>query len=104
MLSLRDYLNFFFFYNSVGADASGYNATVGLKAPSEVIMTDGCGFANKAVLRMVQRRYQFESLPSAMQIRLRGTKVSLIVSVRFTSDHVASYFCAVAGTPPLAPR
>ncbi|KAI0042274.1 hypothetical protein FA95DRAFT_1564481 [Auriscalpium vulgare] len=44
------------------------------KAPSEKIMTDGCGFINQAALILIAQRLQLSSRPTAVQGRIAGSK------------------------------
>ena len=41
-------------------------------------MTDGCGFANYAVLKSLSQKFQWETFPTAIQMRIGGAKVSWI--------------------------
>ena len=49
----------------------------GGKVPTELIMTDGCGFANRNFFEAVQRQFKWPSFPSAIQVRIQGAKVRL---------------------------
>ncbi len=42
-------------------------------------MTDGAGIANIATLRAIQRKFEFDCLPTAVQVRINGTKVPEIL-------------------------
>ncbi|RXW18376.1 hypothetical protein EST38_g7477 [Candolleomyces aberdarensis] len=44
------------------------------KAPTEKIMTDGCGFINLAALTAITRKMGYESAPTALQGRIDGAK------------------------------
>lgn len=44
------------------------------KAPTEKIMTDGCGFINLAALAIITRKLGYESAPTALQGRIDGSK------------------------------
>lgn len=47
------------------------------KPPSEMIMTDGCGFISHKALRKLQDIFQWPIEPTAIQMRIGGAKVSL---------------------------
>ncbi|KAH9939845.1 RNA dependent RNA polymerase-domain-containing protein [Amylocystis lapponica] len=49
------------------------------KVPSEQTMTDGCGFANAAVLRKLQMRLHWDHEPTAVQCRIAGAKGLLLL-------------------------
>ncbi|KAJ7608165.1 RNA dependent RNA polymerase-domain-containing protein [Roridomyces roridus] len=44
------------------------------KAPSEKIMTDGCGFINRAAMVLITKHVPYSSLPTAIQARIGGAK------------------------------
>ncbi|KLO18824.1 hypothetical protein SCHPADRAFT_993271 [Schizopora paradoxa] len=44
------------------------------KLPSELDMTDGCGFINAHALRIIQQKLDLETLPTAVQVRFCGGK------------------------------
>ena len=45
------------------------------KPPSEVEMTDGCGFANAALMRYLREYLSWEVFPTVVQCRIAGAKV-----------------------------
>lgn len=45
------------------------------KVPAESIMTDGSGFANANFFHLLQQQFQWETFPSAVQMRIEGAKV-----------------------------
>jgi RNA-dependent RNA polymerase len=47
---------------------------LGVKTPSEKILTDGCGFMNGAALALITRRLCLPSRPTAVQGRVAGSK------------------------------
>jgi RNA-dependent RNA polymerase len=47
---------------------------LGVKTPSEKILTDGCGFMNGAALALITRRLCLRSRPTAVQGRVAGSK------------------------------
>lgn len=47
------------------------------KVPSELIMTDGCGLANYDFFHELQLQFRCETVPTAVQIRLNGAKVTV---------------------------
>ncbi|TBU26167.1 RNA dependent RNA polymerase-domain-containing protein [Dichomitus squalens] len=50
------------------------------KPPSEMQMTDGCGFANRAVMRMLHDKFPaWQDEPTAIQCRIGGAKGLLLV-------------------------
>jgi hypothetical protein len=51
----------------------------GLKAPAEKIMTDGCGFINRAAGIMIRRKLHLACRPTAVQARLKGAKGLFII-------------------------
>lgn len=46
----------------------------GSKAPTEKILTDGCGFMNWAALASIARAFQYSHFPTAVQGRIEGSK------------------------------
>ncbi|KAL6305950.1 RNA dependent RNA polymerase-domain-containing protein, partial [Sparassis latifolia] len=49
------------------------------KVPSEMEMTDGCGFISRRVLHDLQSRLQWQDEPTAIQCRVAGAKVCSIL-------------------------
>ncbi len=50
------------------------------KPPSEMQMTDGCGFANRAVMRLLHAKFRtWSEEPAAIQCRIGGAKGLLLV-------------------------
>ncbi|KAI0777795.1 RNA dependent RNA polymerase-domain-containing protein [Trametes elegans] len=50
------------------------------KPPSEMQMTDGCGFANRAVMRLLKAKFPtWQEEPTAIQCRIGGAKGLLLV-------------------------
>lgn len=50
------------------------------KPPSEMQMTDGCGFANRAAMQLLYDRFKtWERVPTAIQCRVGGAKGLLLV-------------------------
>ncbi|KAI5119272.1 hypothetical protein M0805_008053 [Coniferiporia weirii] len=49
------------------------------KLPSELDMTDGCGFANAALLKRLREKFEWENFPTAVQCRLGGAKGLLLL-------------------------
>ena len=48
------------------------------KVPTELIMTDGCGLANREFFEALQKQFIWDSqVPTAVQVRLNGAKVSV---------------------------
>ena len=45
------------------------------KVPAEKIMTDGCGLANRAVMKSLKEQFDWPEEPSAVQCRVGGAKV-----------------------------
>ncbi|KAF8633592.1 hypothetical protein AX15_001385 [Amanita polypyramis BW_CC] len=58
------------------------------KAPSEKIMTDGCGFINRAAMMEITRRMKYGSRPTAVQGRIGGAKGLWIVVPGDDEDHL----------------
>jgi hypothetical protein len=56
-------------------DATDWNK-VG-KPNAEQILTDGCGYANLALLQLAERFYRHDTYPRAIQMRFRGAKVCI---------------------------
>ena len=50
------------------------------KPPSEMIMTDGCGFANATLLSKLQEKFEWDNFPTVVQVRIGGAKVLQILS------------------------
>lgn len=50
------------------------------KVPNEMIMTDGCGFANAVLLTTLQAKHEWENFPTAVQVRIAGAKVLFLSS------------------------
>ncbi|TCD71443.1 hypothetical protein EIP91_010149 [Steccherinum ochraceum] len=48
------------------------------KTPSELIMTDGCGFASQSLLTTLYHKFRWESYPTAIQVRVNGAKGLLL--------------------------
>jgi RNA dependent RNA polymerase len=59
------------------ADAS--DVVKGTKAPAEKIMTDGCGFINRAAALIICRKLNLASRPTAVQGRIKGAKGLFII-------------------------
>ncbi|KAI0746913.1 RNA dependent RNA polymerase-domain-containing protein [Daedaleopsis nitida] len=55
------------------------HATKKPKPPSEMQMTDGCGFANRAVMQLLYDRFPWFIQPTAVQCRIGGAKGLLLV-------------------------
>lgn len=51
----------------------------GQKAPSEKIMTDGCGFINRAAALTIRRKLTLPYRPTAVQGRIKGAKGLFII-------------------------
>ena len=45
------------------------------KVPAELIMTDGCGLANRDFFEALQNQFKWSSFPTAVQVRINGAKV-----------------------------
>lgn len=45
------------------------------KPPSEMEMTDGCGWASAPLLQTLRQKYSWEAFPTAVQCRIGGVKV-----------------------------
>ncbi|OBZ77597.1 hypothetical protein A0H81_02409 [Grifola frondosa] len=60
------------------------------KVPSEMIMTDGCGFANRALLQSLQAKFRWPIEPTAVQIRIGGAKGLLLLHLDRVADHDGS--------------
>ncbi|KAI0372068.1 hypothetical protein BV20DRAFT_1065820 [Pilatotrama ljubarskyi] len=57
------------------------------KPPSEMQMTDGCGFANRAVMRALKGKFpSWQDEPTAIQCRIGGAKGLLLVRHDLTAD------------------
>lgn len=50
------------------------------KIPSEMEMTDGCGFINTSGLMALYKRGFWAGMPTAVQCRIAGAKVCVIVA------------------------
>lgn len=61
---------------SILAAASSAYDGIG-KLPSEMDMTDGCGWANAPLLKYLREVFEWESFPTAIQCRLAGAKVCI---------------------------
>ncbi|EDR15354.1 uncharacterized protein LACBIDRAFT_301565 [Laccaria bicolor S238N-H82] len=44
------------------------------KAPAEKIMTDGCGFINLTAMKIIKKKFNYDSLPTGIQGRIAGAK------------------------------
>lgn len=55
--------------------SSYWRPFMGPKPPSEMEMTDGCGFINAQALQTLYSGNFWESLPVAIQVRVAGAKV-----------------------------
>jgi len=47
------------------------------KVPSQMVMTDGCGLTSRNVLRALAQLLGWSDVPTAIQMRLAGAKVSM---------------------------
>ncbi len=59
------------------------------KPPSEMQMTDGCGFANRAVMLALHDRFAWEAAPTAVQCRIGGAKGLLLQRYDLTPEEEA---------------
>ncbi|KAK2462852.1 hypothetical protein APHAL10511_005050 [Amanita phalloides] len=66
--------------------ASGWDENV--KPPSEKIMTDGCGFINRAGMVEITRRMKYGSRPTAVQGRIGGAKGLWTLDPSYDQDHL----------------
>jgi hypothetical protein len=59
------------------SDASDH--VKGQKAPAEKIMTDGCGFINRAAALLIRQKLNLASRPTAVQGRIKGAKGLFVI-------------------------
>ena len=45
-------------------------------APTDMIMSDGCGLANANFFKTLQDQFKWDTYPTAVQMRINGAKVS----------------------------
>ncbi|KDQ11268.1 hypothetical protein BOTBODRAFT_177510 [Botryobasidium botryosum FD-172 SS1] len=57
------------------------------KAPSEKILTDGCGVMNRAASRFIADKLRLSSMPVAIQCRIAGSKGLLLLDPEPDQEH-----------------
>ena len=58
------------------------------KPPSEKVLTDGCGFINRAAMMEITRKMKYGTRPTAVQARIGGAKGLWILDPEFDQDHL----------------
>ncbi|PFH49062.1 hypothetical protein AMATHDRAFT_64002 [Amanita thiersii Skay4041] len=66
--------------------ATGWDKRI--KPPSEKIMTDGCGFINRAAMMEITRRMKYATRPTAVQGRIGGAKGLWILDPHHDTDNI----------------